>query len=47
MLTIDKYLCPSSLEEAYEAAQKKNSVVLGGMLWLRLAMSGKVLLCCR
>lgn len=36
MLTIDKYLRPSSLEEAYEAAQKKNSVILGGMLWLRL-----------
>ena len=36
MLTIDKYLKPSTLEEAYEAAQKKNSVVLGGMLWLRL-----------
>ncbi|MBR5444490.1 MAG: FAD binding domain-containing protein [Clostridia bacterium] len=37
MLTIDKYLRPATLEEAYEAAQKKNSVVLGGMLWLRLA----------
>ncbi len=36
MLTIDKYLRPSVLEEAYEAVQKKNSVVLGGMLWLRL-----------
>ena len=36
MLTIEKYLRPASLEEAYEAAQKKNSVVLGGMLWLRL-----------
>lgn len=36
MLTIDRYLRASSLEEAYEAAQKKNSAVLGGMLWLRL-----------
>jgi len=36
MLTIDKYLRPATLEEAYEAAQKKNSVILGGMLWLRL-----------
>ena len=36
MLTIDTYLRPESLEEAYEAAQKKNSVVLGGMMWLRL-----------
>lgn len=37
MLTIDRYLRASSLEEAYEAAQKKNSAVLGGMLWLRLS----------
>ncbi len=36
MLTIDQYLRPSSLEEAYEALQRKNSAVLGGMLWLRL-----------
>ncbi len=36
MLTIDTYLRPESLEEAYEAVQKKNSAVLGGMLWLRL-----------
>ncbi|MBQ8401032.1 MAG: FAD binding domain-containing protein [Clostridia bacterium] len=36
MLTIDKYLRPQTLEDAYEAAQKKNSAVLGGMLWLRL-----------
>lgn len=36
MITIDRYLRPTSLEEAYEAAQKKNSTVLGGMLWIRL-----------
>jgi len=36
MLTIDKYLCPASLAEAYEMAQMKNAVVLGGMMWLRL-----------
>lgn len=36
MLTIDTYVRPSSLEEAYQAAQRKNSVILGGMLWLRL-----------
>ena len=36
MLTIDQYLRASSLEEAYEALQRKNSAVLGGMLWLRL-----------
>jgi len=36
MLTIDTCLRPATLEEAYAAVQKKNSVVLGGMLWLRL-----------
>ncbi len=36
MLTIDTYLRPQSLDEAWEMAQKKNSAVLGGMLWLRL-----------
>lgn len=36
MLTIDKYIRPASLAEAYELAQSKSSVVLGGMLWLRL-----------
>jgi len=36
MLTIEKYLRPASVEEAYEMAQMKNAVVLGGMLWLRL-----------
>ncbi len=36
MLTIDKYIRPTSLSEAYELAQSKSSVILGGMLWLRL-----------
>lgn len=36
MLTIDRYLRPDTIEEAYAAAQKKNSAVLGGMLWQRL-----------
>lgn len=36
MIQIDRYLRPTTLEEAYEAAQQKNSAVLGGMLWLRL-----------
>lgn len=36
MLTIDTYLRPQSLDEAWELAQKKNSAVFGGMLWLRL-----------
>lgn len=36
MLTIDKYIRPNSLSEAYELAQAKSNIVLGGMLWLRL-----------
>lgn len=36
MLTIDKYIRPASIAEAYECIQSKSSVVLGGMLWLRL-----------
>lgn len=36
MLTIDTYLRPETLEEAYAALQKKNSAVLGGMMWMRL-----------
>lgn len=36
MLAIDQYLRATSFEEAYEALQRKNSAVLGGMLWLRL-----------
>ena len=36
MNRIDQYLRPATLEEAYEAVQRKNSAVLGGMLWLRL-----------
>jgi CO/xanthine dehydrogenase FAD-binding subunit len=36
VLSIDQYLRATSLEEAYEALQRKNSAVLGGMLWLRL-----------
>lgn len=36
MLTIDTYVRPTTLEEAWELAQKKNSAILGGMLWLRL-----------
>ena len=36
MNQIEQYLRPSTLQEAYEALQRKNSAVLGGMLWLRL-----------
>ena len=36
MLTIETYVRARSLEEAYTLCQKKGSVVLGGMLWLRM-----------
>ena len=39
MLTIREYVRPQTLEEAYTLCQKKSSVVLGGMLWLRMQNS--------
>lgn len=36
MLTIKQYVKAQSLEEAYGLCQKKNNVVLGGMLWLKM-----------
>lgn len=36
MLKIKEYVKPSSLEEAYQLNQKKSSVILGGMLWLKM-----------
>lgn len=36
MLTIKNYVRAQSLDEAYELCQKKNNVVLGGMLWLKM-----------
>ena len=36
MLTIDRYVKAQSLKEAYELCQKRNNVVLGGMLWLKM-----------
>ena len=36
MLTIQNYVRAGSLEEAYALCQKKNNVVLGGMLWLKM-----------
>ncbi len=36
MLTIGKVIKPATIDEAWQEAQKKSSVVLGGMLWLRL-----------
>ena len=36
LLTIGQYTRPESLDEAYALCQKKNNVVLGGMLWLKM-----------
>lgn len=36
MLKIRQYIRAQSLEEAYTLCQKKGSVVLGGMLWLKM-----------
>lgn len=36
MLSINQYVRPQSLDEAYALCQKKNNVVLGGMLWLKM-----------
>ena len=35
MLSIQKYIRPQSLEEAYELNQVKNNRIVGGMLWLK------------
>ncbi len=36
MLKIANYVRAQSLEEAYNLCQKKNNVILGGMLWLKM-----------
>lgn len=36
MLTIRQYVRPQTLEEAYTLCQKRTSVVLGGMVWLKM-----------
>ena len=36
MLRIQNYVRPQTLEDAYHLCQKKNAVVLGGMLWLKM-----------
>ena len=35
MITIQKYVRPQSLEEAYQLNQSRRSRILGGMLWLK------------
>lgn len=36
MISFQQYVRPESLEEAYKLCQKKNNVVIGGMLWLKM-----------
>lgn len=36
MITIQNYVRPQSLEEAWQLNQSKRNCILGGMLWLRL-----------
>lgn len=36
MITIQKYIRPQSLEEAYQLNQAKNNRIVGGMLWLKM-----------
>lgn len=36
MLTIRQYVRAESLEQAYELAQKRNNMVLGGMAWTKM-----------
>lgn len=35
MITIQKYIRPQNLEEAYQLNQSKNNRIVGGMLWLK------------
>ena len=41
MISFNQYVRAASLEEAYTLCQKKNNVVLGGMLWLKMQNSNK------
>lgn len=36
MLKIKNYVKAESLAQAYELNQKKNAIVLGGMVWLKM-----------
>ncbi len=36
MLIINQYVKAESLQQAYELNQRKNNVILGGMLWLKM-----------
>ena len=36
MITIKEYIRAKSLEEAYELNQKRNNLIVGGMLWIKM-----------
>ena len=39
MLNIQNYIKVESLDEAYELNQKKNNKIIGGMMWMRMAIA--------
>ncbi|MCR5786020.1 MAG: FAD binding domain-containing protein [Eubacterium sp.] len=36
MISFKEYLCPDTIEEAYELTQKKSNIIIGGMLWVKM-----------
>ncbi len=36
MIRFKEYVCPKTVEEAYELTQKKSNVAVGGMLWIKM-----------
>ena len=37
MITIQQYVRPQTLEEAYQLNQNKRNRIIGGMLWLKMS----------
>lgn len=40
MITIQNYVRPQTLEEAWQLNQKKRSQIIGGMLWIKMGSNG-------
>ncbi len=36
MIKFKEYVCPKTVEEAYELTQKKSNIAIGGMLWIKM-----------
>ena len=36
MITIKEYNMVQNLEEAYELYQKRNNIIIGGMMWVKM-----------